>query len=386
MQHCKILLSASVMASCLSINAQAVELGTFGGVQVSLKGYLKMDAMYSDYQDGTLSAGNLGKDFYVPSLTPVGGQAQTDSVDFHARQSRFALATNTDVDGASLKTYIEMDFMVTPNGDERISNSYTPRLRHAFLQYNNWLFGQTWSTFMDVNALPETLDFIGNTDATIFVRQTMVRYTHGNFQFALENPESTVTPFGGDARIVSDDNGLPDAVVRYNYSSGNLSLTVAGLIRQLQYADGVAVDDTENAFGISVSGVYKIGKDDIKFLVNSGSGIGRYVGLNISSGAVLNAQNELEAIDTTAYSMAYRHFWNDQWRSSITYSAIDIDNDTALTGTGVSNNAYSVRANLLYSPTNRLTLGGELSLAEREIESGASGRMNRLQFSAELTF
>jgi len=377
-----LLLAAIAMAS----NSQAIELGTFGDTEVSLKGYLKMDVIMSDYDSGSLGAGNLGRDFYVPSLTPVGGSSQSNAVDFHARQTRFGLATSTDIDGNKLSTYLELDFMATPAGDERISNSYVPRMRQAYLQYNNWLFGQTWSTFMDVGALPDTLDFIGNTDSTVFIRQTQVRYTHGNFQFALENPESTVTPYEGGTRIVTDDNSLPDLVARYNFKSGDLSLSIAGLVRQLQFDDGEDIDDKVTSVGVALAGVYKIGKDDLKFLVNSGSGMGRYVGLNITNGAVVNADNELEAIDSTGYYLAYRHYWDDQWRSTLSYSAIEIDNDTSLTGTSVSKSAQSARLNLIYSPNSRLSFGGEVALAEREIETGDKGKMTRLQFSAKLTF
>jgi len=236
MKITKVMCSGGLLLSVfgLATNAYSVNLGEFNGTEVTLKGYLKMDAIMSDYEDGSLSSGNLGRDFYVPSLTPVGGESQTTTVDFHARQTRFGIATNTDLNGDTLKTYIELGFLATPSGNERITNSYEPRMRHAFLQYNNWLFGQTWSTFMNVGALPESLDFIGNADATIFSRQTQIRYTAGNFQIAIENPETTITPNGGGGRIVADDNSLPDAVVRYNHSSGDLKLTVAGLLRQLQ--------------------------------------------------------------------------------------------------------------------------------------------------------
>ena len=68
---------------------------------------------------------------------------------------------------------------------------------------------------MDVGALPETVDFIGVTDATIFDRQPLVKYTNDAWEFALENPETTVTPNGGGGRIVADDNNVPDFVARY---------------------------------------------------------------------------------------------------------------------------------------------------------------------------
>ncbi len=367
--------------------SHGVDLGEFGGTSVTLKGYIKFDALMSRYDSGSFSPNYIGRDFYVPSVTPVGGEEENTTLDMHARQTRFGLATKSDISGRDLKTYFEMDFMVTPNGDERISNSYTPRLRHAFLSYGGWTYGQTWSTFMNVGALPETLDFIGNTDASIFVRQAQVRYTHGSFQFSLENPETLITPNSGGSRIVTDDNSLPDVVLRYNYASEKLALTLAGLIRQLEYNDATAdIDESTSAFGVSLSGAIKFGKDDLKFVLNTGSGMGRYIGLNIANDAVLNADGELETIDSTGASLSYRHFWNEKWRSSIVCSMISIDNDTDLTGISVSKGSDSARVNLIYSPAPRLSLGGEISQATRELESGDDGSMTRLQFSAKLVF
>ncbi|WP_045856228.1 DcaP family trimeric outer membrane transporter [Teredinibacter purpureus] len=383
----KTALAASIAAASLfsSSLAQALELATIDNTTIKIGGYIKLDAIASSYSDGSLGAGNLGRDFYVPSLTPVGGNSANSTLDFHTKQTRFNIGTTTKLDGHTLKTFIEMDFQATPNGNERVSNSYTPRLRHAFLTYDKWLFGQTWSTFQNVGALPETVDFIGNTDFGIFVRQPQIRYTSGNFQFSVENPETTVTPNGGGTRIVTDQNPLPDVVARYNYSADGLSITAAALMRQLSYNNG-ADDSNASSLGFSFSGKYAIGDDDIRFGFNTGSGMGRYIGLNVANGAVMESNGDLTAIDSTAYYLAYRHPWNAQWRSNITYSAISIDNDTRLTGTGVTHATDSLRVNLFYSPVKNLSFGGEVALANRELESGADGSMNRLQFSAKLAF
>ena len=92
--------------------------------------------------------------------------------------------------GSKLGTFIEMDFLVSGQGNETVSNSYSPRLRHAFITYDKWLFGQTWMTFFNVGALPENLDFVGPTEATIFGRQPMIRYTSGGLQLALGKPRN----------------------------------------------------------------------------------------------------------------------------------------------------------------------------------------------------
>tara|TARA_B100001245_G_scaffold236623_1_gene228903 strand:- start:8894 stop:10066 length:1173 start_codon:yes stop_codon:yes gene_type:complete len=388
-QHKNNFINATLMAGILAAtSAQAVELGNFNGTDVSIKGYIKFDAMVSDYSDGTLAPESIGRDFYVPSLTPVGGESETTAVDFHSRQTRLGLATKTDMDGHTLKSYTEIDFMATAGGDERISNSRVPRLRHAFLSYDNWLFGQTWSTFMNVNSLPETLDFIGNTDGAVFVRQSQIRYTNGPIQIALENPETAVTVYDGTtaSRVVTDDNSMPDVVVRYDMKAGDMSLTAAGILRQLAYNNGAGFDETTMAYGVSLSGVYMLGKDDVKVMVNVGDGLGRYVALNAYNDAVINSDGELEGVDAISYSLSYRHWWSEQWRSSVVYSALSVDNDTDYTGMSATSDTSSARVNLLYSPTKALTLGGELAFANREIESGADGSMTRAQFSAKLGF
>jgi len=380
----KAILASLTMLS--ASGAQAVTLGTVDNTTVKMGGYVKLDAIYSNYGDGS-NGDNIGRDFYVPSLTPVGGDSQS-YFDMHARQTRINFSTDTKQGEHKIKTYIEMDFMVTPDGDERISNSYSPRLRHAFISFDNWLFGQTWSTFQNVSSLPETVDFIGNTDAGIFIRQPQIRYTAGDLQLAIENPETTVTTRnnnGGRERTVTSDNTLPDFVARYNLTSGDMSLVGAVLLRQMTMDQG-GVDDSEPGFGISVTGKLMLGKDDIRFGVNTGSGMGRYIGLNVANGAIVNANGQLDAIGSTGLFASFRHHWNDSWRSNFSYSAIMIDNDVALSGNGATKNTSSLRANALVDVAKNMTLGGELALANRELESGADGDLTRLQFMAMYKF
>ncbi len=378
---CKATLAIAPLLCCSSYAA------TIGNTDIGMSGYIKADGMWSQYSDGTLSSGNVGRDFYIPGLTPVGGNDESTQFDAHIRQSRFRFTSKTAVDeNNSVTGVFEFDFQTTVDGNERVSNSYTPRIRHAFISYKNWLVGQTWSTFMDVSTLPESLDFVGTTDAAIFARQTQVRYTNGSWEFALENPESTITPYGGGGRIVADDNAMPDAVVRYSMKQDWGHISVAGLVRQLSYDDGVSIDDSETSYGISLNGVFKFGKDDLRVAANYGSGLGRYIGLNVVNGGVLNANGDIEAIDSYGVSIAYRHLWDDQLRSNIMYSMFSADNDTVLTGLSATKETYSVRANILYNPIKPITVGAELAYAKRELESGADGDMTRLQFSAKYAF
>lgn len=350
-------------------------------------GFVKATGSFSSYTDGDLAAGSAGRDFYIPGTIPVGGDGESTDFDFHAKESRINFKSSHVLEnGDKLGTFIEMDFLLPPGGNERVSNSYQPRLRHAFITYNDWLFGQTWSTFQDVGALPESADFLAASEGIVFERQAMVRYTNGPWQVALENPESTITPYGGGARIVSDDNGMPDLVAKYTHKADWGHVAVAGMIRSLEY-DLVSNNESESAFGLSVTGKLNVGdKNDIRFNVASGAGMGRYVGINTANGAVITADGSLEAIDSTAVSVAYRHHWNNKLRSNFILSSIDIDNDTDYTGMGVTKSSQSAQVNLLFSPVSKLTLGVGFLHGKREIETGTNGELNRLIFTAKYAF
>lgn len=386
-------LAGGLLTANLSVTAQAAPLED---VDLSVSGYVKVDSMFSSYSDGEIASGSIGRDFYIPSLTPVGGNDSSSQFDAHIRQTRVRFTADSDLgDGEKITGVLEFDMQVVPDGNERISNSHQPRVRHAFIKYENWLIGQTWTTFQDVKALPETLDFIGVTDGVIFNRQPLIRYSHkvsgsGTLDVALENPESTITPFQGGGRIVTDDNAVPDFVLRYTHKAKWGHVAVASLLRQLSYDNGLTgdalVDDDITSYGVSLTGKVNFGKDDVRFMVAVGSGLGRYAALNVVNGAVIDANNELEAIDSMSYGVSYRHWWTEKLRSTFTFSQFIADNDVALTGVNTTESTYSTRANLLYSINKRLTAGAEYTFAKRTLENDLEGDMNRVQFSATYKF
>lgn len=353
----------------------------------SYGGYIKTDVMVSNFSDGAVAGDSIGRDFFVPSTIPVGGDDGKTYLDWHARQSRIHFATNHTLDdGSELGSYVELDFLITPGGNERVSNSWVPRMRHAFVTYDNWLIGQTWNTFMDVATLPESVDFIGPSGSTSFGREPMIRYTNGGFAIALENPETTATPIGG-GRIDVDDNVLPDLAARYTWRGEGWHLQLGGMLRQLAIDDeGIGVDATETGWGVSLSGKAMFGRDDVRFLVHTGEGMGRHVGLNFANGAAITDAGDLEAIGTTGGFVAYRHWWSQKWRSTAVLSYMEVDNPVRFTGTSVNKSNWSGQLNLLYSPVPPFTFGVEYLVAEREIESGAEGQLDRFQFTAKYAF
>jgi hypothetical protein len=364
------------------------------GTRFSYGGFIKMDAMLTDTTGGEIPDGSVGRMFYVPSQIPVGGANEGTDADFGAQFSRFWFAADTDMDnGEKVKAYLEFDLFGGGNtsflGNEVSTNTYGLTVRHAYVNYGKWLAGQTWSNFQDTAALPDSVDFIGPTEGTIFVRQAQVRYTNGPWSVSVENPETTVTPFrNSGARINSDDNSAPDVTARWLTKGDWGHFTIAALLRQFKYENpATATNATTTGGALSVSGKFNLGKDDdIRYMASGGSGIGRYLGLGIASDTVLDATNDLEAIDGYGGFVAWRHAFSSKLRGNLFYSMAAFDNDKALTGFNVTERSQSWHANLIYSPFPKLDVGAELIWGQRSLEGDADGDLRRIHAHVKYNF
>lgn len=362
----------------------AMSQASYAGYEIKLNdsdtitfgGYLKFDARHVD--------GNVDyKDYWIGTGTAL--TEDSSHTKFFAKESRFNMKyVHGDVTG-----FLELDFHNSGQGNEVISNSYSPRLRHAFIKYKNFLVGQTWSTFMNTSALVETADFGGPLVAVSFIRQGMIRYTQGNFAIALENPES----YGGDA---SEDT-VPDIIAKYTFKGDWGNISISGLARQLNTATvdavtaapAVTVTDavtglpvvltpavsavtgveskSESAFGIGIAGRIKtVGKDDIRFQLGKGE-LGRYFGTVVAKDLV---GEKVE--DTTSVMVAYRHFWSEGTRSSIFWG------NSTTEESDVDNTHWGV--NVFKDVTPKLSVGIELGNFELDKENADS---NYLQLSAK---
>ena len=182
----------------------------------------------------------------------------------------------------------------------------------------------------------------------------------------------------------SDDNTMPDVIGRFDASAGSLSYSAALMLRQIAYNDGTD-DESEMGYAVSFSGKYAMGNgDDLKFMLSSGA-LGRYIALNAFRDGGIEADGSIDLNNVTGGFVAYKHMWSPQMRSTVSYAFADADNSDAITSdiTKSINNMY---VNLMYSPTKKLTFGGEYILAERETESGLSGDLSRIQFTSKLSF
>lgn len=318
----KLLLASSILVATGAANA-GYTVNTSDTDAVSFGGFIKIDARnvngevaYRDFWLGAgLAAGTAGE--------------STSKTRMFANESRFNMKyTHGDVMG-----FIELDFW-GGGGNEIISNSANPRIRHAFIKYDKFVVGQTWTTFMNTSALAETLDFAGPIMGGVFGRQAQVRYTNGGLQVSLENPYSDK----GDSA-----SEVPDLIAKYTFKGDWGNVSAAALVRQLNTVGG----ESESSFGYSIAGRIKtVGQDDFRFQYSGGE-VGRYVGA--VSGRDLVGEDVEE---TDSYLVAYRHFWSEGLRSTLTYGTAEAD----ISGLESS----QVSLNLMKSLTKQLTIGVEV--------------------------
>lgn len=368
-------LPAAIFSAIAIVNPAhaAIELVSLdtptGTAKVSFGGYTKVDVRHVD--------GDIAYQDYWIANFPGGAPQETSRTGFNVRESRF----NFKVEHTDVSAFVEFD-LYGGGGNEVVSNSSNPRLRHFFLTYKNWLAGQTWTTFMPLHALPEALDFGGPHVGEAFVRQVQVRYTSGPWQFAIENPETNgdgdigtpASAVGLTGDQADPDEANPDLVGRYNYSNDWGTFSVSGLLRQV---DQGGLDDT--AFALNIAGKIKtFGKDDFRFQVTTGDP-GRYVGAGLTTDIVIDPDTgETEVESTDAFAVSYRHFWTDIARTTVFYGAAETD--------VLERERAHWGINYITDVTSKLSVGAELGNYSIDDEGIDGIDSDYLQFSAKFNF
>ncbi len=179
----------------------------------------------------------FGDEFYRPDFIVPGGHTLVDRVQMYG-QGRVNFDARTSTEYGTVRAFVELQ---ATDNDTRTGGSAD--LRHAFVQFGNWTFGKTWSTFLHLDSSATTTDpyvIIGDN----FMRRNMIRYTQsfGNgfsLSVAVEDQEYTTptaviaggaltTPPPGNF-VVNDRNEMPDVVanIRVDGDWGNAQLSGA---------------------------------------------------------------------------------------------------------------------------------------------------------------
>ena len=286
-----------------------------------------------------------------------------------AQTSRFGFDSSTPTSAGTFNTKLEMDFYGYSSG-----NRNRLRVRHAYGEYAGFLIGQTWSTFMDLDNLPETVDYNGSIGAP-FSRRTMIRYAYGDakagykFTVALEDPEDQ---FGGG----STHERLPQVVLRYDQSFDWGAINLRGLAHEKR-----SLTATKRGYGVGVGGSYKITDKDL--LMGQYTSVeGDIDQLYGSNGYAIDANGAITFDKNQGLVVGFNKTFSDQLRGNVVFGM-----NKGKTAQAVDNKRLQQwYFNLIYSPIKYVELGGELVLGERQTFSGEKGVMQRVDLMGRYSF
>ncbi|GAB5553704.1 MAG: hypothetical protein Sapg2KO_32950 [Saprospiraceae bacterium] len=355
-------------------------------IKIDLYGFVRLNTTV-DFQD----MGN--SDLFRPAIIPMEGRYK-DSPHLYmsAKQSRFGIKAERNLNGQPLKARIEVDFH--NNADQA---GGLVRLRHAYFSYAGFTFGQAWSTFYDIQARPKIVDFEGANSATLN-RVPLLRYDHPiaqhTWSLALENPIEQITVSGP---VEIHKQILPDLVTafKFRWNDQQNFIKVAALARQLQYETPLDhqsdVMQTANLWGggLMVSSSIQVAEaDHLKFQMIGGKGIARYIrGVrNLGYDAICKADcNELESIGVYGGFTAYEHQWTDQWSSTFLLGGINIVEATLFEADDLDYCLYG-SANIFYEPAPAFSIGLEYLYGEKINLTGFKAGASRVQTMAMMRF
>lgn len=364
-----------------------------GGTTFRVGGYVKLWAAYSLYRDGTVPSGALIRDFWLPQQVPVGGERSTH-FGAHLKQTRLWMSGTTTAGGSPLTGYVEVDFQTAPGtqGTARTTNGYNLAVRRATISWKGLTAGQDWSTFQNVAALPETTDFIGPTEGTVFVRQPLVRWTlplgsRTSLALAVENPITATITSDSLQQKETDEAVVPDFVARVTRKEGAAELSLAALAHDVTVNDGIT-KDSAFGWGLSLGGRVPFGpgnRHDLRFMLTGGEGIGHYIGLNFAPDGVFSG-GRVHPVGVVAGFGALRFALSSRVRTTIMGGVQKVDFPDVAIPAGASTSAWSIAGNVFATPLDRLDVGVEVRHGSRQVASGASGALDRFEFMTRFNF
>ena len=273
---------------------------------------------------------------------------------------------------------IETDFLGANNG---------LRLRHAFIETGNFIIGQTWSTFTDVNSVPQTVDIDG-PNSSVQLRTVRIRYADRLLQsklryiVSLEAPSpDVVLPDSLSDRVPAQF--LPDIagqVVR-NFDFGYLSFST--ILRGITVKDSSGSSEQILGYGFLLAGVYTLDPDN-KFLFQGviGAAISRFITALNGKGIdlVYNPNTELfEATKSFGLMLSYTHNWRADISSAFTVGMVGINNKDYEPADAFSQ-SYYYSGNVFWNALLGVRLGLEIAQGRRINNDGNWGRATRIGF------
>ena len=345
-----------------------------GGAEVNLYGYIRADASYQAKGASTMY-NNISA---VPLEHTAEEAQQKDRLHSTVNVTRLGLNFKTPSDAGEVGGKLEMDFFGGATRDQF-------RIRHAYITLDQWLIGQTWSTFIAPEYYPETVDagtFVGGA----LQRSPMLRYSdklsaNTSFAVAIEDPKYTATS------DPDNEMRMPALVGRLNHKFDNGSL----LSGRTFMAEKKTSTDKEWAWGVGLGGKYQLSPQTfLKADYYHVKGDGRFL-LWANNSYVIDDQNNIQSNEFDTISAGITHQFNSQLRSTLGYGYMKAKDDNRFAEIQKNNLTQNKELwqgwiNAMYNPYKPITLGVEYVYGERETFDGRNGIDNRVNMMATYDF
>ncbi|MCT8088166.1 hypothetical protein H0920_05845 [Acinetobacter sp. C_4_1] len=363
---------ANVQRTAATVPANPV-LKTAKGAEFNLYGNVRLDASYQ------VEGGAKDMPYNQINSVPLEGNAeQSDRLRSTLSATRLGLDFKSPVGDQDVKGKIEVDFLGGANLDNL-------RIRHAYLNYGNWLMGQTWSNFAIPDYMPETIDALAFVGGAV-KRTPQVRYT------AKFNPKTNLVVAAEDPKDSTVSQRLPALTARLNHQFAdnfNVSVRAMGHEKRInseeEMAWGVGAGAKYDVLpGTTLKADYYHVKGDSSFVSFTNTGV-----IARTDGSLV--QNEFDSI-----MLGVTQKFGDKLHGTLGYGYMSFDEDqnyiNALADkTKANKELWQAWANIFYSPTKPLSFGLEYVYGEREAFGAApngskTGEDNRLNAVAIYNF
>ena len=126
-------------------------------------------------------------------------------------------------------------------------------------------------------------------------------------------------------------------------------------------------------------------KDNVCFNVQFGDGFGGQLKSGPADAVVNLATSDLTTIKLFSTYGGVQHWWTDSVRTNLIWGYNSVDNPNFIDPSALESTLYSA-ANIVWNPTNKVTLGIEYLFGNRKNVDGTSGDANRLLFSSRFIY
>ena len=331
------------------------------GADINLYGFVRGDANYIIE----------GQDDDFNKVASSDGKTK-DKLRATAKNTRLGLDFNTNVGGDNkLGGKVEVDFAGT---NEAL------RIRHAYLTYNNWLFGQTTSNFLS-NHAPEMID-LGTNVGGGTARIPQVRY---GFNLAPAT-KLFISAEEGDSSGKNIKYSVPNltAKLTQGFADGKGSVSARALVENYKSAD-----DSDTAWGLAAGVNYQV-MDRLKISadVSYVDGNSNYLYGSNSAYVVNTSNGKIAQNEAFGVQVGGTYKFNEKLRSTLAYGALFADDSTdyATSNPTANEEVYQAWINFIYSPVKPLDLGVEYINGKRDTFAGNSYKDNRVGLMAKYSF